>query len=318
MKTAVVIGASGHVGSYAVPQLVRDGYKVIAVSRGLAVPYTGDLPEWAEVEMVTADRKAMETTGTFGSLITSFGPDVVCDTIAYDVRQTRELCEALAGTGVHLIQIGTIWVYDLKYEVPVTEEHPRTAKCEYGSKKTLIELYLAEYAEKQQIRATILQPGHVCGRGWIPVNPQGNRNIQIYSRILSGQEIFLPDNGQATLHHVHSADLSALMSLCLKKPEISQNQVFHSTTVRACTLTGLAEALFRHFGNEPNIRYLPWKELKLLLSEEDAAVTEEHITRSPVCSMEKAEKMLGFVPRYNSLDTILDSLDQMTENGRLK
>ena len=318
MKTAVVIGASGHVGSYIVPQLVRDGYRVVAVSRGIAVPYTMDQPEWAEVEMVVADRSAMEKSGAFGGMIASFHPDVVCDTIAYEMKQTRELCEALAGIDVHLVQIGTIWVYDQKHEVPVTEDHPRTSKCEYGFNKTLIEQYLMELTQKQQIRMTILQPGHVCGCGWIPVNPQGNRDLQIYRNILAGHEILLPDNGQATLHHVHSADLSELLSLCLKNPEVSQGQVFHSTTPRACTLMGFAEFLFRYYGHEPNIRYLPWPDLEPLLSSEDREITREHIMRSPACSMEKAEKLLGFIPRYNSMDTILDSLNWMITHGILE
>ena len=318
MKTAVVIGASGHVGSYAVPQLVRDGYRVVAVSRGIAVPYTRDQPEWTEVEMVAADRSVMDKAGTFGAMIASFHPDVVCDTIAYEMKQTRELCEALAGSDVHLVQIGTIWVYDQKYEVPVTEDHPRTSKCEYGSQKTMIEQYLMELVRNEQLRMTILQPGHVCGRGWIPVNPQGNRDLQVYRNILAGNEILLPDNGQATLHHVHSADLSGLLSLCLKKPEVSQGRVFHSTTVRACTLMGFAEFLFRYYGHKPNIRYLPWPELEQLLSAEDRGVTREHIQRSPACSMEKAEKLLGFIPRYNSMDTILDSLHWMIDKGILE
>ena len=35
----VVIGASGHVGSYLVKELVKEGHKVIAVMRGNRVPY---------------------------------------------------------------------------------------------------------------------------------------------------------------------------------------------------------------------------------------------------------------------------------------
>jgi uncharacterized protein YbjT (DUF2867 family) len=34
MTRVVVVGATGHVGSYLVPRLVRGGYEVIALSRG--------------------------------------------------------------------------------------------------------------------------------------------------------------------------------------------------------------------------------------------------------------------------------------------
>ncbi|WP_394337475.1 NAD-dependent epimerase/dehydratase family protein [Haladaptatus sp. R4] len=37
-----VIGATGHIGSYLVPRLVRAGHEVVAVSRGKRDPYQDD------------------------------------------------------------------------------------------------------------------------------------------------------------------------------------------------------------------------------------------------------------------------------------
>lgn len=42
MSTIVVVGATGHVGTYLVPRLVRVGHDVIAVSRGVSQPYLPD------------------------------------------------------------------------------------------------------------------------------------------------------------------------------------------------------------------------------------------------------------------------------------
>ena len=39
MSRVIVIGASGHIGSYLVPRLVRGGHEVIAMSRGARDPY---------------------------------------------------------------------------------------------------------------------------------------------------------------------------------------------------------------------------------------------------------------------------------------
>ncbi|MGO4610907.1 NAD-dependent epimerase/dehydratase family protein, partial [Variovorax sp. 2RAF20] len=49
MARVVVIGATGHVGTYLVPRLVEAGHEVIAVSRGTSEPY---LPHaaWKSVE----------------------------------------------------------------------------------------------------------------------------------------------------------------------------------------------------------------------------------------------------------------------------
>ena len=55
----VVIGGTGHIGSYLVPRLVAAGHEVISVSRGKREPYHGS-PSWATVRQVVTDRDAEE------------------------------------------------------------------------------------------------------------------------------------------------------------------------------------------------------------------------------------------------------------------
>ena len=57
MSRVVVIGATGHIGTYLVPRLVRGGHEVIAVSRGIRGPCQAS-PEWDSVTRLTADREA--------------------------------------------------------------------------------------------------------------------------------------------------------------------------------------------------------------------------------------------------------------------
>ena len=45
MSRVVVIGATGHIGSYLVPRLVRGGHDVVALSRGTRDPYRAS-PQW--------------------------------------------------------------------------------------------------------------------------------------------------------------------------------------------------------------------------------------------------------------------------------
>lgn len=54
MARIVVIGGSGHVGTYLVPKLVDLGHKVVNVSRGAARPYRPH-PAWKTVEQVLID-----------------------------------------------------------------------------------------------------------------------------------------------------------------------------------------------------------------------------------------------------------------------
>lgn len=74
----VVIGGSGHIGSFLVPRLVSAGHEVTNISRGIRRAYT-DTPEWQQVRRVTADREQEDRDGTFGDRIVELGADVVID-----------------------------------------------------------------------------------------------------------------------------------------------------------------------------------------------------------------------------------------------
>lgn len=89
MSRVVVIGATGHIGSYLVPRLVRGGHEVIAVSRGIRDPYHAS-PQWDAVTLVTADREAQDAEGTFGARIAALRPDAVIDLICFTADSARQ------------------------------------------------------------------------------------------------------------------------------------------------------------------------------------------------------------------------------------
>ena len=129
---AVVIGATGHTGSYMVPALVRRGYEVVAISRGGRQAYTKDCSEWKSVQTVIADRKPLEADGSFGRFIMSFNPDVICDLICYTMPQAVQIAEAAAGHVRHLIQIGSVWAYGYAATQPTRESDRKNPLDDYG------------------------------------------------------------------------------------------------------------------------------------------------------------------------------------------
>ncbi len=59
----IVIGGTGHVGTYLVPRLVEAGHRVTVVSRGKRDPYTPH-GAWRAVNHVIMDRAGDEARGT--------------------------------------------------------------------------------------------------------------------------------------------------------------------------------------------------------------------------------------------------------------
>src|SRR3974390_3366408 len=110
MAWVVIIGGSGHVGTYLVPALVERGHEVVNVSRGAAAPYRPHRA-WKTVEQVLVDRRAEEAEGKFGARIASLDADIVIDMISFELEGAQQLVHALHGKVEHYLFCSSIWVY---------------------------------------------------------------------------------------------------------------------------------------------------------------------------------------------------------------
>src|SRR5260370_29212003 len=170
MSRVGVIGATGHIGTYLVPRLVRGGHEVIALSRGQRDPYH-PAPEWDQVTRVAVDRDAEDAAGTFGGRVAELHPDVVIDLVCFTAASARQLVDALRPSRPLLLHCGTIWVHGPALRVPVTEDEPRTAYGEYGTGKAEIEALLHRETLAGRGPPAVLRPGPIRGPGWPVLTP---------------------------------------------------------------------------------------------------------------------------------------------------
>jgi nucleoside-diphosphate-sugar epimerase len=247
VSRVVVIGATGHVGSYLVPRLVRAGHEVVALSRGEREPYRS-APEWRAVERVVADREAEDAAGRFGERIAALAADVVVDMLCFTPASARQLLEALRPARTLLLHCGSIWVHGPVARVPVTEDEPRTAYGEYGTGKAAIEALLQRETVGGGVPSVVLHPGHISGP-WPSITPAGNLDLDVWRRLAAGEPLALPGLGLGVLHHVH------------------------------------------------------------------ADATREHIARGIAASIDRARDVLGYRPRFSSLDALRESLRWLVANG---
>jgi nucleoside-diphosphate-sugar epimerase len=316
MSRVVVIGGSGHIGTYLIPALVERGHDVVNVSRGQAKSYRQHAA-WDRVEQVIVDRTAEERLGVFGSHIAELRPDIVVDLISFDLASTQSLVEALRGKVEHFLHCGTIWVYGHNAAVPADESDPVNPFGDYGINKAAIETWLLHEARRSAFPATVFRPGHIVGPGWLPIGPLGNFNREVFSRMARGEEIVLPNFGLETLHHVHADDVAQFVLLAIANRSASVGETFNVVSEKALNLRGYAEAMFRWFGFEPKIRFLPFDEWKTGLSPEEAHHAWEHISRSACLSIEKARRRLGYQPRYTSLAAIQEAVAALIAAGEI-
>jgi nucleoside-diphosphate-sugar epimerase len=314
MSRVVVIGATGHIGSYLVPRLVRSGHEVIAMGRGIQDPYHKS-PEWDSVTRVTVDRAAEDARGTFGERVAALRPDAVIDLICFTAVSAGQLVDALRPARPLLVHCGTIWVHGPSLRVPVTEDEPRTAYGEYGTGKAETEALLHRETLAGGVPAVVLHPGHISGPGWPVITPAGNLDASVWTSLATGQPLALPDHGLGVLHHVHAADVAQAFELTLNRPA-AIGASFHVVAEQAMTLHGLAAGVARWFGREPVLDFVDWAEFGRRAGPEHAGVTREHTFRSIAASIVRARDVLGYSPRYSTLDALHEALTWLVANGQ--
>jgi nucleoside-diphosphate-sugar epimerase len=314
---AIIIGGTGHIGTYLVPRLASLGYEVINVSRSKREPYHQH-GAWKTVAHVQIDRKTEENIGTFGKKIRDLQPEIVIDLICFTRESARHLVEALRDRIQHLLHCGTIWVHGPSVQVPTTEETPRRPFGDYGLRKAAIEDYLLREARLGRFPATILHPGHIVGPGWEPLNPAGHFNPEVFARLALGEELVLPNFGLETVHHVHADDVAQGFERAIVRRSAAIGESFHIVSPAALTLRGYAEAIASWFGQKAVLRFEDWRQWQKTVSEEEASATWDHIAHSPNCSISKARQMLDYHPRYSSLEAVCESVSWLIEHKIIK
>lgn len=315
MRT-VVIGGSGHIGTYLIPMLVEAGHEVINVSRGQREAY---LPHaaWKQVTQVQADRDSEDRDATFAQRIVNLKPDIVVDLICFTESSAQQLVEALTGHVQHFLHCGTVWAQGHSTVVPMTEDQPLHPFGEYGIRKAAIEGYLLQQARQHHFPATVLRPGHIVGPGYNPLNPAGHFNPQVFAAIGRGEPLTVPNLGLETVHHVHARDVAHAFMQSITHWGSSVGEAFNVVSPAAITLRGYAEAMYAWFGKTPSLAFLPWDTWRTTVSEEEARATWDHIAHSPNASIAKARRLIEYQPIYSSVQAVCEAVTWLLEHGKI-
>jgi nucleoside-diphosphate-sugar epimerase len=290
----VVIGGTGHIGTYLIPRLIEGGATVTVVSRQQREPYQPHAA-WKQVKHLLLDREKLEHDHTFGTTIRALNPDVVIDLICFTPKSNQQLVDALRGQIQHFLHCGTIWVHGHGTQVPTTEDAPRHPFGEYGLNKAAIENDLLNEAR----------------------NPAGHFNPSVFTTLAKAEPLALPHFGLETVHHVHADDVAQMFIRAMTHWNAAVGESFHTVSPAAVTLRGYAEAMAAWFGQPANLSFLPFEQWKATVSAEEATATWEHIARSPSSSIEKARRRLGYAPRYTSLEAVQESVSWLIEQGKI-
>ncbi|MCI6376974.1 MAG: NAD-dependent epimerase/dehydratase family protein [Clostridiales bacterium] len=311
----IVIGGSGHIGTYLIPRLVENGYEVLSIARGKSNPYKMN-GMWKWVQPIIMDREEEETKNTYGKKLAALKPDIVVDLLTYHPENLANIVNALDGIIQQYVFCSSIWAHGAASVVPAPEELPRHPFGAYGIGKAACEAYLHEVYRKRRFPETVIMPGHITGPGWNFINPCGNLDPMVFQRIGRGETIYLPNFGMETLHNVHADDVAQVFMNAILYSNRALGESFHAAAPAATTMRGIAEKMFMWFGQEPNIECLPWKEWCEKTADKGfIASTENHVRHSDNYSIAKAKALLNYQPRYTIFQAMCEGVESMIARG---
>jgi nucleoside-diphosphate-sugar epimerase len=316
MRT-VVIGGSGHIGTFLVPRLVRAGHDVVNISRGQRTSYADD-PAWQQVRQVTADRAAEDAAGTFAGRVAGLRPDAVIDLICFTLDSATALVERLRGETGHLLHCGSIWRCGPSQKVPITEDNATPPLGDYGIAKDAIARMLRDETRSGGLVTTSLHPGHIVGPGWHPIGPLGNIDPTVWHRLSAGQPIDVPGIGAEFMHHVHADDVAQAFEAAVAHRDAAAGEDFSVVAPSALNVRGFAQIGASWFGRTAALRTVTWDEFRAATDADAAQVSWEHLVRNHYFSIDKARTRLGYAPRYEPEAAVLESVRWLIDHGHLE
>lgn len=312
-----VIGGSGHVGTYLVPRLVRAGHEVVNISRGTSQSYSR-AAEWQQVRPVTADRREQDRQGTFGATVLAARPDVVIDMVCFTAESAAALVHALRGEVGHLLHCGSVWRYGPSRKLPIAEgsDSADPPFGEYGIEKDRIARLLKEETAAGGLVTTSVHPGHIVGPGWHPIGPLGSLDPAVWHTLSAGQPLTVPGNGTEMMHHVHADDVAQVFQNAIEHRDAAAGEDFNAVAPTALSVRGYAQIAAAWFGQTVTLRTVSWGEFRDS-SPEYAESSWDHLHRSQCFTVDKARTLLGYTPRYEPEQAILESVRWLLEHGQL-
>jgi NAD dependent epimerase/dehydratase len=178
MKTVLVTGADGFIGSHLTELLVKEGYQVKALSQYNSFNYWGwleDVDCRKQIEVLNGDvrdphyckhiTKDVDIVFHLAALIaipySYVAPDSYVDT---NVKGTLNICQAALENGVkRVIHTSTSEVYGTALYVPIDEKHPLQAQSPYSASKIGADAMAMSFFNAFDLPLTIARPFNTYG-----------------------------------------------------------------------------------------------------------------------------------------------------------
>ncbi|MBJ3786648.1 UDP-glucose 4-epimerase GalE [Devosia sediminis] len=314
--TVLVTGGAGYIGSHMVLELADAGENVVVLDNlvtgfdwaidGRATFEPGNAGDIDHVVKLIEKHGITEIIHFAGSIVV---PESVTNPLKYYANNTatsRNLIEAAVKGGVkHFIFSSTAAVYGMTGLAPVVEDTPLNPMSPYGRSKLMTEWMLADVAAAHDITYGVLRYFNVAGadpgRRSGQSTPEATHLIKVACQTALGSrekmDIFGTDyetpDGTCVRDYIHVTDLIAAHALLLKHLRAGGE----STTLNCAYGRGYS---VREVVD--TVRKVSGIDLRA-----DEGPRRAGDPPSITATGEKVRSLLGWVPRHDALDEIVET-----------
>lgn len=332
MSTVLVTGATGLVGRCLVRQAAAAGYQVQAMVRPGS---DRSVLAGAPVKFVEADLADSETISPAlatanvvvhaAAHVGDWGPAE--DYRAINVVALEHMLYAAERSGRlrRWIQISSLGVYPARHHFGTDETvAPDLAGLDgYTRTKAEAELVIERHVRDHGLPAVVLRPGFIYGPGDRHALPR------IVERLKKGKMRFL-GRGDRLLNNTSVENLCDAILLAIETPGI-EGQTFNIRDERLVTREEFINTVADYLG-APHPKHVPEWLGRLLVGPMERIAklggqkTPPMLTQAQIkfmtlnldYSIAKAKRMLGYQPRVDFKDGIVEALDELTGKGNSK
>ncbi len=303
-----VIGGTGHIGRFLIPQLVEDGHRITVLARG-RIP----------VPKEKAWKRVIFRTGSYPSdqkswldLTSKEKFEVFIDILGADLPG---LYQAVKNRARHIIVCGSVWMLGTPKTVPVPEE--TQGPCQFkGYQKRYNEiLAVKETARKDKVPFTAILPPNICGPGKIPLDCRGGRSIEVHKAHKRGEPVQLPEGCNNLIGPCDACDVAQGFRRAFRKPEAAADEIFNVGAAYALTAARFVETYGEIYGVKIPVEEVSLQKFQTEVLPDHGA--SYHFLAHMCPDIAKIREKLDYVPEYTPEDTMARAVAWMHDEKLL-
>jgi nucleoside-diphosphate-sugar epimerase len=316
-EKVLITGGAGFLGINLIRHLMARGYRISSLD-----VEEFDYPERDEIETIKGDirdkalvDRAMEDADLVvhtAAALPLYSPEDIYTT---DVEGTRNVLEAARRHGVkRLVHVSSTAVYGIPDHHPLYETDKLEGVGPYGQAKIQAEMICLEYRARDMV-VPIIRPKSFVGPERLGVF------ALLYDWAFTGHDFPMVGSGNNRYQLLDVEDLCEAIYLTLTLPESQVNDTFNIGAREFTTMKEDYQAVLDYAGHGKKVVGFPAAPAiwglrvldKLGLSPLYKWVYET-ASKDSFVSIEKAERELGFEPRYSNKDALLRNFRWYIEN----